>query len=100
MKRAIACAHLCTCRKRLRHAFFCLSKTDMNLSRQVVFCTPRRPANILELSIPKWVFFWEVSQNFYCKYFFEMLMDEYSKNSNNIFSTAPMVPSEWMKKRS
>ena len=26
--------------------FFCVSKMDVNLSRQVVFCTPRRPANM------------------------------------------------------
>ena len=30
----------------LPRRFFCVSKMDVNLSRQVVFCTPRRPANM------------------------------------------------------
>ena len=46
------------------------------------------------------MFFWEVSQSFHYNYFFEMLIDECSKTSNNLFSTTPMVASGWMKRRS
>ena len=53
MRNAIACAYLYTCLKRLRHAFFSTSETDINLSRPVVFCKPRGPANVLELRTPK-----------------------------------------------
>ena len=60
MKHAIARAHLCTCLKFLSYAFFFTSKTDINLSRQVVFRTPKRPANVLELRTKKWMFFGEI----------------------------------------
>ena len=42
-----------TCLKFLRHVFFCTSKTDMNLSGQMVFRTLRRPADALESFLGK-----------------------------------------------
>ena len=47
-RHVIACVHICKSLKFPRHDFFCMSKIDMNLSRQVVFYTPRRPTNVLE----------------------------------------------------
>ena len=41
-------AHIYTPLTFPRHAFFCMSKMDMNLSREVVFHTPRRPTNVLK----------------------------------------------------
>ena len=35
---------------------------------------------------------------FSLKLFFEMLMDGWSKNSNNLFTKTPMDASEWIKK--
>ena len=96
MKHAIGCAHFCKCLKCIRHAFFSTSKTDMNLSRQVVSRTPRRPANVLGLRTLKW-FFGEFLQSVQWKYFFEMLMDECPKYSNSVLSSTPMVASGWMK---
>ena len=36
---------------------------------------------------------------FLLKLFFEMLMDGWSKNSNNLFTKTPMDASEWMNKK-
>ena len=47
MRHVIAWAHPCTHLKYLRHAFYCMFKMDMNLSRRVVFRTPRRSAMFL-----------------------------------------------------
>ena len=79
-----ACHRTCAPPKFLRHTFFCTSKMDINLLRLVVFRTPIRPASELELRARKWMFYWEVSQNFICSYFFEMLMDGCYKISNLI----------------
>ena len=46
------------------------------------------------IELQKWMFY----ENFHEKYFFEMLMDECSKNSDNIFPRTPMDASGWMKK--
>ena len=83
----------------LNHAFFPTSNINMNLSRRVVFRTPRRPANILELRTPKWMFYWEVPKNSNSNQFFEMLMSGCSKNSNNLFSITSVIFSGWMTKR-
>ena len=99
MKQAIVFTYLCTRQKCIRHVFFCMAEMDMNLSRRVVFCTPRRSANVLELRNPKWMLFWEVLQNFHCNYFFGILMNEYSKNLNNLFSTTTVDASGWIKKK-
>ena len=87
MRHAVTLAHLCTSLKFLRHTFFSMSKTDMDILREAVFCTPRRPTNALALRTSKWTFYWEVSQHFKCNHYSEMLMDGYSKNSNNLFLT-------------
>ena len=71
---------------------------DMILSSRVAFHMPIRPVNALELRTPKWMFSWEFSQNFHCNYYFEMLIDVCSKNSNNLFSRTAMDASGWMKK--
>ena len=57
MKQAIVHTHVSTRLKFLRYAFICTSKTDKILLRWVVFHTPRRPANVLELSTAKLMFF-------------------------------------------
>ena len=57
MQPVIPHAHHCTRLNFLRHAFFCKSKTDMNLEGQVVLCKPRRLANVLDLWTPRWMFF-------------------------------------------
>ena len=81
-----ACHRTCAPPKFLRHTFFCTSKMDINLLRLVVFCTPIRPAIELGLRAPKWIFYWEVLQNFICNYFFffKTLMDGCYKISNLI----------------
>ena len=48
MKHADTGTNPCRYLKCLSHAFFCTSKPDMNLLRQVVVCTPIRPANVPE----------------------------------------------------
>ena len=67
---------------------------EVNLLRQMVFGTPRRPTNVLEQKTPKRMLFWKVSQYFHENLFFvvvEMLaMDGCSKNSNNLSYKTPM----------
>ena len=87
-------AHLCTCLKFLRHPFLFTSKTYMNLSRRLVFRTPRRPANVLELRTPKWVGFFGIFPKCSLQLFFR------NPNGSVIFSTTLMVASGWMERRS
>ena len=87
MKQAIVHTYVSTRLKFLRYAFICTSKIDMILLRRVVFHTPRRPANVLELSTAKLMFF-----------FFKMLLDVSSKNSIKLSSTSSMNAYGWMKK--
>ena len=87
-------AHLCTCLKFLKHAFLFTSKTYMNLSRRLVFRTPRRPANVLELRTPKWVGFFGIFPKCSLQLFFR------NPNGSVIFSTTLMVASGWMERRS
>ena len=63
--------------------------------KRVVFLMPRKAANLPELSTPIWIFHCHFNYN----NFFDMLMDEDSKNSNFSFTT-PMYVSGCMKKRS
>ena len=87
MKQAIVHTYVSTHLKFLRYAFICTSKTDMILLRRVVFHIPRRPANVLELSTAKLMFF-----------FFKMVLDVSSKNSIKLSSTTLMNAYGWMKK--
>ena len=51
MRHAITCARLHTHLKFLEHAFYCMPKTDKNLSGQAVFHMPERPANVLKKAL-------------------------------------------------
>ena len=52
---SIARPYLRTSLKFLKHAFFYMSKMDINLPRRVVFRKPSRPANVFALMTPNWL---------------------------------------------
>lgn len=74
MRRVIARACLHTRLKFIWHAFYHASKTDMNLSGQVVFRTSRRPASVVKKDSNMDALL-ESFQNFQNGYFFETIRD-------------------------
>ena len=103
MKQAIVHTYVSTRLKFLRYAFICTSKIDMILLRRVVFHTPRRPANVLELSTAKLMFFFQnaigcflkkFNQTFFYKLNECLWMDEKNHGKMNNCSKVILMPNK------